>query len=503
MPEITHIYHEKQYLQRCALHALNNLFQAEIFTKKQLDDICLRLSPSYLLNPHRSAFGLGNYDINVIETALQGVGCVALWFDKRKDVRSIDLANIVGLIINVPVNSKIFNFSLPFATRRHWFSIRKINGKFYNLDSKLTSAQCIGSDEEMLQYIFQILTNKGVQMFIIVRKEIVNGSPTLLCTSCTYSVLFFNESVIRCVVILENVESIDHGIIKLRFQHSSDERGKDFNRLSQLVSTQISKISQNVATIQRMVAQLGTTQDSEHLRQNLHEIQHFTHTLSQTTMESLKNLSSLPSPSNASEQLFAMQLANIFEKEKLTIDVNIQFLKISPRQWKLQRERLTNDFSVVLNNFQAVQRSAAQKEKVSVLRARVDSGIGGNPFNENASELNANVVPQEKLQIEQNLDIQTIQEREQVIRQLESDIMDVNQIFKDLALMVHQQGEVIDSIEANVDNAQVHIDQGSTQIQRAAQYQSKARRKKMLCCSVIIVLIIVISLIIYFTTGGK
>ncbi|KRY70517.1 Josephin-2, partial [Trichinella pseudospiralis] len=160
------------------LHALNNLFQAEIFTKKQLDDICLRLSPSYLLNPHRSAFGLGNYDINVIETALQGVGCVALWFDKRKDVRSIDLANIVGLIINVPVNSKIFNFSLPFATRRHWFAMRKINGKFYNLDSKLTNAQCIGSDEEMLKYIFQILTNKGVQMFIIVRKEIVNGSPT-------------------------------------------------------------------------------------------------------------------------------------------------------------------------------------------------------------------------------------------------------------------------------------------------------------------------------------
>ncbi|XP_003372281.1 syntaxin-12 [Trichinella spiralis] len=195
-----------------------------------------------------------------------------------------------------------------------------------------------------------------------------------------------------------------------------------------------------MATIQRMVAQLGTTQDSEHLRQNLHEIQHFTHTLSQTTMESLKNLSSLPSPSNASEQ----------------------------RQWKLQRERLTNDFSVVLNNFQAVQRSAAQKEKVSVLRARVDSGIGGVSF--------SSVIPQEKLQIEQNLDIQTIQEREQVIRQLESDIMDVNQIFKDLALMVHQQGEVIDSIEANVDNAQVHIDQGSTQIQRAAQYQESKNK---------------------------
>lgn len=54
---------------------------------------------------------------------------------------------------------------------------------------------------------------------------------------------------------------------------------------------------------------------------------------------------------------------------------------------------------------------------------------------------------------------------------LQSDIMDVNQIFKDLATMVHEQGEVVDSIEANVEAAQVHVSQASTQLSEARQYQ--------------------------------
>lgn len=49
--------------------------------------------------------------------------------------------------------------------------------------------------------------------------------------------------------------------------------------------------------------------------------------------------------------------------------------------------------------------------------------------------------------------------------------MDVNQIFKDLATMVHEQGEVVDSIEANVEAAQVHVSQASTQLSQARQYQ--------------------------------
>lgn len=40
-----------------------------------------------------------------------------------------------------------------------------------------------------------------------------------------------------------------------------------------------------------------------------------------------------------------------------------------------------------------------------------------------------------------------------MIRQLESDIVDVNKIFKDLACMVHDQGSLVDSIEENVEHS--------------------------------------------------
>lgn len=76
-----------QVRELCALHALNNLFQQQgAFTKEEFDEICGSLSPNTWINPHKSIMGLGNYDINVIMTALQRKGYEAVWFDKRKYV---------------------------------------------------------------------------------------------------------------------------------------------------------------------------------------------------------------------------------------------------------------------------------------------------------------------------------------------------------------------------------------------------------------------------------
>ena len=80
------MYHERQRRQLCALHALNNLMQVPgAFTQKDLDKIATDLSPeSYLLNPHKSFLGLGNYDVNVIMRALQWKDLETIWFDKRR-----------------------------------------------------------------------------------------------------------------------------------------------------------------------------------------------------------------------------------------------------------------------------------------------------------------------------------------------------------------------------------------------------------------------------------
>ena len=47
----------------------------------------------------------------------------------------------------------------------------------------------------------------------------------------------------------------------------------------------------------------------------------------------------------------------------------------------------------------------------------------------------------------------------------------MNTIFKELATMVHEQGEMIDSIEANVETSQMRVEEGTSQLATASSYQ--------------------------------
>ena len=91
-------------LQLCAVHALNNLFCNEVagtaaplapmFDKASLDAIAeqrqrkdveeLGAAGKTFFNQHRSALGLGNFDVVVVETAVAGMGCTWQWFDARQ-----------------------------------------------------------------------------------------------------------------------------------------------------------------------------------------------------------------------------------------------------------------------------------------------------------------------------------------------------------------------------------------------------------------------------------
>lgn len=254
---------------------------------------------------------------------------------------------------------------------------------------------------------------------------------------------------------------------------------RDSNTLIQTCSSNIQKITQNTAQIKSMVNQLGTRQDTSELQDRLQHIQHFTNQLAKETNKHLKDLGSVSPSSAPSEQ----------------------------RQQKIQKDRLMNDFSAALNNFQAIQRQAAQKEKESVARARAGSRLSAEDgvseeqlvsFDNQEDWAQTTTQTTEEAITEEDLEL--IKERETNIRQLESDILDVNQIFKDLAVMIHDQGEMIDSIEANVESAEVHVDRGTEQLQRAAYYQQKSRKKMCILAVVMSIVLTILGIIIWQAT---
>lgn len=50
------------------------------------------------------------------------------------------------------------------------------------------------------------------------------------------------------------------------------------------------------------------------------------------------------------------------------------------------------------------------------------------------------------------------------------DINDVNEIYKSLGRLVHEQGETIDSIEANIERTHVSVRQAADELKKASTY---------------------------------
>lgn len=253
----------------------------------------------------------------------------------------------------------------------------------------------------------------------------------------------------------------------------------EYNRLCGCVSNNIQAINKNVASIERLVDKLGTSEDHSQLQSKLQHTEQATQKLAKETNSFLKQLPHLLGESPADK-----------------------------RQRKIQVEKLADNFTAALNSFQKVQRIAAEKERESVSRARsisstmpAPSQMGGFTDDHTLAE-NDRTAGGLQVQAEEEVSVELIEERERAIRQLESDIVGVNEIFRDLATMVYEQGEVIDSIEAHVEVTSVNVEQANVQLDKARHYQ-KAARKKMCCILVIVVLAaVVLGLIIYFSIKG-
>eukprot|EP00161_Ancyromonas_sigmoides_P008465 TRINITY_DN2119_c2_g1_i1.p1 TRINITY_DN2119_c2_g1~~TRINITY_DN2119_c2_g1_i1.p1 ORF type:complete len:323 (+),score=152.09 TRINITY_DN2119_c2_g1_i1:96-1064(+) len=77
-----------------------------------------------------------------------------------------------------------------------------------------------------------------------------------------------------------------------------------------------------------------------------------------------------------------------------------------------------------------------------------------------------------------------IQSKNADIKKLEASILELQQLFNDMAVLVEAQGELLDSIEHNVNLAVRHVEKGVEEIQKARKLQKSSR--KLMCCLVIL-----------------
>ncbi|KAI4319851.1 hypothetical protein MLD38_033401 [Melastoma candidum] len=88
--------------------------------------------------------------------------------------------------------------------------------------------------------------------------------------------------------------------------------------------------------------------------------------------------------------------------------------------------------------------------------------------------------------------LEEIQERHDAVKEIERKLLDLHQIYMDLAVLVDAQGEILDNIESQVANTVDHVNQGNDALNDAKQLQKKSRK----CMMISIILLLIMAIIV-------
>jgi len=90
-------------------------------------------------------------------------------------------------------------------------------------------------------------------------------------------------------------------------------------------------------------------------------------------------------------------------------------------------------------------------------------------------------------------------EREGEIRQIEQSVGELNELFRDVAHIVREQGDMLDTIDVNVENTLQDTRGADVELRSASRYQKAARNKA--CCLLLIMAIVLIIIVLAVVLG--
>lgn len=169
------IYHEKQEYLRCGIHSLNNLFQIPcLFTHEYLDSIVREFDKRHTNNDYGNLW-IGDYDLRILIEAINRYGYQVrqINFYNGEPLQNLPWDSYFGLLININGD--------------HWFTIKNLNGIYYNLDSTFSKPYKIGQKKELVDYLIRLIQRfRNVYIFTVLQQ-----------TKPTYHSQIFNMKLLK------------------------------------------------------------------------------------------------------------------------------------------------------------------------------------------------------------------------------------------------------------------------------------------------------------------
>ncbi|KAK0747482.1 t-SNARE [Apiosordaria backusii] len=248
----------------------------------------------------------------------------------------------------------------------------------------------------------------------------------------------------------------------------------DFTRLYQDLTNKLFKLNGNNQRLSGEISHLGTRRDTPRVRERVHELIEESRDLFKSVGEGVKKIQT--------------------------------WEDVTPTQ-KYHQQKLSRDFTTSLTEFQSLQRTALEKQKASVsaLQSTLPPSttspsstshppLSGSPGSQQQQLLLqeqelARLAPQDEVDFQEAL----ILEREEEIRNIEQGVGDLNVLFQQVAQIVNEQGETLDTIVNNVENVRDDTRGADRELRSAARYQKNARSK---ACCLLLILVVILTVVL-------
>ncbi|GMF72499.1 unnamed protein product [Aspergillus oryzae] len=248
-------------------------------------------------------------------------------------------------------------------------------------------------------------------------------------------------------------------------RRSDDPQYRDdpeFYQLTESLSNQLFSLTSNITRLSDQIALLGTRRDTERVRERVHNLLEQTRSGFKGVGEGIKKV----------------------------------------QAWEDVNQKLSSEFKATLDEFQTVQRRALEKQRASAVAARTAVEEGEQPAVEGATQEQQQLLQEQpRLANQDEVDFQEslIIEREAEIRNIEQSVGELNELFRDVAHIVHEQGGQLDIISENVENVTNDTRGANVELRSASRHQKNARNK---ACCLLVILAVILTIIVLAATIG-
>lgn len=236
----------------------------------------------------------------------------------------------------------------------------------------------------------------------------------------------------------------------------------EFHRLTEQLSNQLFTLTSNISRLSNQIALLGTKRDTERVRERVHDLLEETRAGFKEVGEGIKKVQT--------------------------------WEDVTPAQ-KWTQQKLSSEFKSTLEEFQAVQRRALEKQRASTVAARTALDEAGLTAPSAEAQQQQQQLEEPRLANQDEVDFQEalIIEREAEIRNIEQSVSELNELFRDVAHIVHEQGGQLDLIAENVENVTNETRGANVELRKASRHQKNARKK---ACFILLILAVILAIVV-------